>query len=289
MRAQVRVRSFDAPRERPWSTVVRVETDAGVVWFKACGPTQAFEPLLTEQLCTRWPDRVPELLACDTTRAWLLLADAGTQLRELGNPPELWLDILPRYAELQRGEATHARSHLAQGVPDLRVAVLPSRYELLLGADLPLDDDEMGRLRRFGPQFAQLCQTLAEHDTPDTVQHDDLHLTNVYVREGARRVLDWGDASIGHPFASLVVTFRFLEESNGLAPDDPWFARLRDAYLEPWGRDLKDTFDLAMRVGAFAHAIAQIRQRDALAADARPGFDHNTSIVLRRALTRIDG
>jgi aminoglycoside phosphotransferase (APT) family kinase protein len=70
----------------------------------------------------------------------------------------------------------------------------------------------------------------------ETIQHDDLHHANLYVHDGRMRVLDWGDASISHPFSSLVVTFRFLEERTKLAPGDPLFARLRDGYLEPWSR-----------------------------------------------------
>ena len=95
-----------------------------------------------------------------------------------------------------------------------------------------------------------------------------------------------GDASISHPFASLVVTFRFLEEVNGLPPDDAWFSRLRDAYLEPWGRGLAEVFSLATRVGAFAHAFAWVRQRDALPSDERPNFDLVYAVVLRRAIAQ---
>jgi aminoglycoside phosphotransferase (APT) family kinase protein len=118
------------------------------------------------------------------------------------------------------------------------------------------------------------------------VQHDDLHAANVYADRGRLRLLDWGDASISHPFASLVVTFRFLEESNKLPPADPWFARLRDAYLEPWGRSLAGAFALAMRVGTFAHTFAWARQRDALPEEARAEFDRWFRIVLRRAVAR---
>ncbi len=53
-------------------------------------------------------------------------------------------------------------------------------------------------------------------------------MANVYAKGEHLRVLDWGDTSISHPFASLGVTFRFLEERNRLLPDDPCFARLRD-------------------------------------------------------------
>ncbi|MFL5880474.1 MAG: hypothetical protein ACJ782_10345 [Actinomycetota bacterium] len=108
-------------------------------------------------------------------------------------------------------------------------------------------------------------------------------------RGGRFRVLDWGDASIAHPFASLVVTFRFLEERTRLAPGDPWFTRLRDAYLEPWGRDLGDAFALAVRVGTFARAIAYIRQRAALRPEERPLFDIDFSTVLGRAVAQTLG
>jgi hypothetical protein len=53
-----------------------------------------------------------------------------------------------------------------------------------------------------------------------TGKHGD-HMNNVYVKDGAIRVLDWGDASIAHPFFSLFETFRFLEELNGLSADGP--------------------------------------------------------------------
>jgi hypothetical protein len=279
---------IEIAHERPWATVLRVPLVAGQAWFKACGPIQAFEPRLTASLFARWPDRVSEVLAHDTERSWLLLADAGTPISVLRNPPERWLDVLPRYAELQWSEASHADEYVAQGVPDLRIANLPGRYEDLLRDDLALGPAETARLRGFAPSFRRLCDKLAAVGIRETIQHDDLHLANVYALGDRLRVLDWGDASIGHPFVSLVETFRFLEEVNGLAPTDAWFARLRDAYLEPWGSGLEETFALALRVGAFAHAIAWVRQRDALPREAVPIFDRSFTIVLRRALERTD-
>jgi hypothetical protein len=264
-----------------------VPIEGGTVWFKACSPVQAFEPQLTAELSSRWPDLAPEVLGYDPERAWLLLADAGAQASELGSPPELWLEALPLYGELQRGEAIHTLEHVARHVPDLRVATMPARYEDLVRCELPLTNEEIARLRSFTPEFARLCSELAAHAVPESVQHDDLHTNNLFQRLGHLRILDWGDSSISHPFASLVVTFRFLEEENGLPPDDPWFDRLRDAYLEPWGAGLVETFTLAMRVGAFAHAIAWARQRDYLPEDVRQPFDEGFATVLRRALAHL--
>lgn len=279
---------IETSRDKPWATVLRVPLARGSAWFKACGPAQAFEPRLTAQLYARWPGRVPEVLGHDEQRAWLLLADAGTLVSELGF--EAWVRAmaraLPPYAELQRGEAAHAPEHLAHGVPDLRPATWPARYADLLGRDLPLTADELSRLRRFAPRFAGLCARLAGYGVPESIQHDDLHTSSLYRRDGQLRVLDWGDASVSHPFASLVVTFRFLEEIGKLPPGDRWHARLRDAYLEPWGPGLAEAFEVAIRAGAFAHAFAWARQRDALPPEARPGFDNWFAVILRRAIAR---
>lgn len=278
---------IDLVRVRPWAAVVEVPTADGPVWFKACQPAQAFEPRLTAELSRRWPDRVARVLGHDDERAWMLTADAGQSIGTLGNPPELWERVLPRYAELQRGERAHVEDHLAHAVLDLRVAELPSRFAMLLTRDLPLEPDEVTLLRRFEPRFAELCAEVAAESPGDTIQHDDLHVNGVFVRGDELRVLDWGDASIGHPFASLVVTFRFLEAHNGLAPNDPWFARLRDAYLEPWGANLAGAFERALRVGMFAHVIAWLRHRDPLTPAQRAAFDVEYAVVLRRAIARI--
>jgi hypothetical protein len=271
-------------RERPWSTVLRVPLAGGSAWFKACGTVQAFEPRLSADLFQRWPDRVAEVLAHDEQRGWLLLADAGRPIGALGNPPEAWLAVLPLYAELQLGEAVHANEHIAHGVPSLPLSKLPTRYAQLLDRELPLQADELARLRAFSPRFEQLCSELAAGGLPPTVQHDDLHMGSVYQLHTRYRLLDWGDSSISHPFFSLVVTFRFLEERTGLQPHDRWFARLRDAYLEPWGEDLDDLFELAVRVGRFAHAIAWARQRELLLPRERTEYDNWFGHVLRRAL-----
>jgi hypothetical protein len=289
VRAQVTpVGAIETVHERPWATVSRVPVAGGIAWFKECAPVQGFEPRLTVALSSRWPDRVTEVLASDASAGWLLLGDAGTQVRTLGNPPSVWLSALPLYAELQRGEAEHVDEHLARGVPDLRVSKLPLRYDDLVSRDLPLSGDEIESLRRFAPRFGEMCAELDADGVPPSVQHDDLHMNNLYVGEGSWRVIDWGDTSISQPFMSLVITFRFLEEFNHLRPDDPWFARLRDAYLEPWGPGLQNTFDLAMRVGGFARAFALIRVRDVLPPDFLTAFDHDLATVLRRALTAAD-
>jgi hypothetical protein len=258
------------------------------VWFKACAPIQSFEPGLTARLFARWPDLVTEVLAVNEPRGWLLLGDAGTAVREQRNPPGRWLEVLPRYAELQKGERAHGDEHLARGVPDLRLAALPVAYQRLVQHDLPLEPEEEERVAAFAPRFAEQCAQFAAVGIGESVQHDDLHLANLFVDSAGRlRVVDWGDSSIAHPFFSLVVTFRFLGSFNHLPPGDPWFTKLRDAYLEPWGRGHEEAFDLAIRVGWFAHAVAWTRQRAPLPGDAKVEFDQDFARILRSALATV--
>ena len=270
-------------QEEPWATVSRTSTDAGTVWFKVCAKRQAFEVPLTAALSKRWPC-VTDVIASDAERRWFLMADAGRTFRTLGNPPERWLALLPSYAELQIGETDRVDQHLGTGVPDLRLSRLPALYDELVAAELPIDDAEHREMAVFAPAFGRLCEALAAAGIPDTVQHDDLHMNNAYAKGNDLRILDWGDASIGHPFFSLFETFRFLVELNGFAPEDRWFARLRDAYLEPWGGGHRQTFGLALRVGAVARAIAWLHQREALPDAARPTFDDGFDRMLRLAL-----
>jgi hypothetical protein len=266
-------------RDRVWATTTRIPTADGPVWFKASARSHGYESELVATLARCRPGLLPRVLACDPARGWLLTADAGTSFRELGNPPELWLRLLPRYAELQR-EAV-----VPDAVPDRTLPRWPELFSELAASRLPLERAEAERLRAYGPRFAALCEELAGHSLPPAVQHDDLHDTNAFVDGDRLRIVDWGDASLSHPFVSLVVTFRFLEERNGLEPADPWFATLRDAYLEPWGTGLAVAFELAQRLGRFAHAFGWLSLLRLLPPDQRPAYNVPFRTVLLRALS----
>lgn len=214
--------------DEPWSTVWRVDG----LWLKQCKSSWRFEAPLTAALAARWPDRVPEVV--DHGDDWLLMRDAGTHI---GEDDPLWVDAVRRYVELQQGEAAHADEHVAAGVPDRRLATLPGWYARLVEAT----HDE--RLRRFAPRFAELCAELAARGIPETIQHDDLHQYNVYVRDGRTRVMDWGDSCVSHPYFSLVATLRHVPD-NGISR----------AFIDAWGGD-EQTLALALRVGRIAHAF----------------------------------
>lgn len=245
---------------RAWSTVLRVPTADGDVWFKANAPTLRHEAELLRLLAARRPELVPEPIALDLDRGWMLLRDAGTRLLEVAAAEQAldrWLDVLPAYADLQLAVAGDVDELLEFGVPDLRLATLPERYERLVGE---LDHDDIARFRAAIPRVRELAAELAEFRLPETIQHDDLHDRNVFVgAEGGHRIIDWGDAVVSHPFFSLSVTLEGviqwgLEDVEGSVETVPF----RDAYLRPFGggRELARAVEIALRLGWAARAVA---------------------------------
>ena len=130
----------------------------------------------------------------------------------------------------------------------------------MVGREGGLTEDEYRRLRALVPDFEERCIRLAGHGIPETIQHDDLHDGNAFVRDGRYLVFDWGDSCVSHPFHSLVVMMRALVYRLELPPGGSDVIRLRDAYLEPFARygspgELVEAVDLAHYVGTASRSL----------------------------------
>ena len=256
------VGAIEQPHIVPWSTVMRVPTGAGDVYFKANAPELSHEAAVTTLLARLRPDCVPRPLAVELERGWMLMADAGTRLREaIERERDLdpWLEVLPLYAGVQLDLADHVDELLALGTPDLRLATLAAKYERLLDELAGLTPEERRRLRGLVPYVAELCDDLGAYGVPETIQHDDFHDGQVYVRDGRYLLLDWGDACVSHPFFTLSVT---LEGSIAWGLDDVRdsvdVTPFRDAYLErftPKGAELVAACAVALRLGWVCRAV----------------------------------
>jgi hypothetical protein len=261
---------------RWWSTVIRVPAAGGDLYFKAVGRGFEFEPPMTAKLAELAPDRVPELVDVDATRGWMLMRDAGEQLRDLvGRPADLhhWEDALPRYAELQIAAAPLAGELLAVGVPDVRLSKLPHQLcELLDRPEARLDAELRDRMLDALPGIEAMCGELAAYGIPETIQHDDLHDRQVFVRDGRYVFFDWGDSCVSHPFHSLTVALRATAARLDLEPGGAELRRLFDAYLEPFGAPA-EAAHLAYRTGTIARALAWDRYVRAAGVNAEPEDD----------------
>jgi len=241
----------DQVHVRPWATAIKVPTDLGPAWFKANTEELVHEVLVTHLLAQRVPDRVPPLIADDPGRGWMLMEDAGTRLREvIAEERDLsrWVDILEGAADIARAMEPDVERLVAAGVPDRRLAVLPDRY-----AELVESRDVEQRFRDAVPRVREMAEELASYGVTETLQHDDLHDGQVFVKGDRQLILDWGDAVVSHPFFTLSVTLEGVvawglddvESSVDIAP-------LAAAYLQryaPDRPDLADAIPLALRLG----------------------------------------
>jgi hypothetical protein len=277
----------DLVRERPWATVARLPTDQGPVWAKAAAAPFAYEVPLLGLLDRHAPGSTPAVLALDPAGARALLADGGPtwdvvhaaglapgapQPRR-GQTVRAWTAMLERYARTQQALAGRIEELLAAGLPDLRpglaaagFAELVDRTDLLrVGGVHGITAGEAAAVRALVPLAAGAAHRLAGSAVPATVQHDDLQPGNV-VGDGA--LIDWGDACVAHPFASLLTA---LGGSSG-RPAAGDHEAIRDAYLRQFVAgagaraldDLREQARLAVLLAPVGRIRAWLRMPEAL-------------------------
>jgi hypothetical protein len=271
-------------RDRPWATVFRAPTSAGTVWLKVAGRGTAFEASLYELLADVVPDRVLDPLGVDAERGWVLLPDGGPPLGSAleGHALlEALLGVVPRYAALQLRLAPHVDRMLAAGVPDMRPAAMPRRFEEALAGTAPYVEARgtlaeratWERIIGLRGEVGEWAARLAQFPGPASVDHNDLHPWNVLAGEqggfGQPRFYDWGDSVVAHPFASMLLPLGFVERAllDSTADRRP-VRRVRDAYLEPFGdlaphEELIDALELACRLGKVARTLTWLRALEA--------------------------
>jgi len=257
--------ALETIHERPWSTVLRVPTADGDLFLKQEQPVQAYEVALTAGLAARWPDRVPEVVAADLDRSWLLTRDGGIRVADSGD-----FDAFPRalalYGELQVGEVAQVEDLLAIGLRDLRLLVVAGLFEPFFERDHGLDSGDVDRLLALAPKYRELCAELAALELPASIQHDDLHQWNVFVRGERVAIYDWGDSSVGFPLWS------WLKPSWALEDPEP----ARAAYLASWREfasepELRRALELVPATGLFPYVMQIRRQYDATRAHSDYG------------------
>lgn len=295
-----RTGAVEQPRVRPWGTVLVAPTTGGPVWFKAPATQTAFEVGLYEFLHQVAPEHVLAPIATDVARGWMLLPDGGPVLAECATGEDLvaaFVDLLPEYAQLQRALAPHVENLLAVGVADMRPAIMPARFDEMLQAVERQVDRHGGEAERETYQrlvalreiFAAWCERLAGAPGRPSLDHNDLHPWNVFVR--GRRFYDWGDSVVAHPFSTMLVTLGFLQTHMGASHDDPVILRIRDSYLQAFSdlaplAELVETMELACRVGKVARVLVWKRALGTL----EPGeFDHEASAPMVWLASLLDG
>ena len=111
-----------------------------------------------------------------------------------------------------------------------------------------------------------------------SINHDDLHSGNICWNGDGPRIIDWGDAVLGHPFGTLLVTLNSLAWSAGIELDDPRVVAVRDAYLDEFAdvgshEDRVRWTQLARRTGCVSRALSYVQAFVGEPEEAQAGED----------------
>jgi len=294
---------IEQPHIRHWSTVMKVSTNEGMLYFKATAGETIYEIALTEKLAGWFPEDMPELIAVDTVRGWMLMRDSGEQLRASIRPSKdikPWAPVIDRYAGLQIGLAGHVDEMLALGIPDHRLAALPALYSqlladeesLMIGQEKGLTSDEFQQLQKLKSRFESICADLSAFEIPESINHGDFHDGNVLVKDGRITFFDWGDADVTHPFVSLRTWFVSMEialELEEWAPPTPEMTELLHHYLERWdefgsGDELFKAYMVSRPVASIVKTLAWHSSISRMGTDLRAEYEWIVPEVLREFL-----
>jgi hypothetical protein len=273
---------------RSWSIscVMRIPTTRGDLYFKTAARLPLFvnEAVVTKGLAQLYPENVPEPLAIDEQRGWMLLPDFGRPL-DWGAPLAQRTEMLRAFARLQIDSAGHIDQLLALGCIDRRLERLAASIDALVESPetaAAIGAQQLSRLRSLGPRLKKMCGRLAEDAIPCALIHGDLHPNNVTVRDGDFVFFDWTDACVGHPFFDMLEIYREEDEVIHL--------QLRDAYLALWRevvpeQDLLGSWRLGEILAAVHHAVSYWVILANIEPSARFELEHGLSYWLERILS----
>ena len=265
---------IEQPHMYAWSTVLHVPTDQGKLFFKATAQETIHEAALTQSLARWFPDCMPEFIAVDAGRGWMLMRDGGEQLRASIRPTKdiaPWKPVIKRYAEVQIGLAAHVTELLSLRIPDHRLSVLPALFSQLLAdeSNFMIDQEkgltsaEWQDVKDKASVFEHICAKLTAYGIPESLNHGDFHDGNILLKDGHITFFDWGDGDVTHPFVSLRTFFVSIEMALELEDYafTPEMEELLDIYLEPFQQfaareELLTAYQVSKPVASVVKALA---------------------------------
>ena len=183
--------------------VMSVRTTTGSYFFKT--DEDGREARAAVQVAAQLTGKVPEVLAADLERGWLLTWDAGSRLLESGELNH-WLSAVRKLAKL------HCEVRLT-GVPTHRFADLPGQWAALLSpaglSDWGLDETTQSQILALLPLVMGIHGAVIGLQLPEVACHGDFHANNVLVKDlvlvqgDSVSLYDFSEAGLAHPFTDI--------------------------------------------------------------------------------------
>lgn len=242
----VRTGPIEQVRRRDWSTHLRVPTDQGRLWFKANHPGRFHEAAVLGCMADAVPGHVAPPVAIEPARGWMLTPDHGATLDSLPVADErVWTRLLTGFADVQRKLLPHGARLRTAGLTTMDPAAASNfvSNQLLLHSGVPpehplhLAPAAADRLQASLGEIDAAAEALGAAGVPLSLQHCDLRPGRAFIPAGSSeplRFVGFADTYWAHPFSSLLVPLRLMQEQWQAPTDDPRIHRVLGSYLECW-------------------------------------------------------
>jgi fructosamine-3-kinase len=278
-------RRRSAPTEvvQMWSlsAVLKVACDGEVVYVKASCEHFRAEARTTEVIAGWRAGAVPDVLAAEADRGWLMMAplpesvsdDAGDSVVAAAESLALLqLQSVPRRRELP-------------DCPDRTLARTWATFAPLVDTSLERDElspAELTTVRTALPRLASVVEELDGCRLPSALTHGDLHGGNV-AWDGRNAVLfDWSDSCWSHPILDLY-------HLTAHVPEDVR-ARAVEAYRQVWCAAFPDAeIDRALELAPTVDLMFQAVSYEGIVRAVEPMSRWENGGMVARNLRRLGG
>jgi Phosphotransferase enzyme family len=272
-------------KQRAWSTVWKLESPTGRYYLKAAAPGFDVEAPLLATLCRWQPASIVELIAADITRGWMLTRDAGRMLHDTMFDDQLagraqLRSILLTYAGLQVACQQHGAPAFKNMLEDRSPLAMSKSFTASVANDAILSTggatpEELHQRSRWLERADDLCRELASLNLPLTLEHGDLHTSNIMIASnGTPRIADWGDACWTTPLHGLAMCLYDVAGRHKIQHDDPWFEQLIEDHVSAWRNagstcDFRRALEIVRALAPVSGVLQWSRGIDRMPADAR--------------------
>jgi hypothetical protein len=288
----------------PTFSLIRLETNAQAVWFKAVGEPNLREFGISVRLASLFPGFVPAAVANRPAwHGWLTTEFSGSTLDQVPDS-YAWERAAHNLAELQIASIRKTDLLLEAGCRDLRVPCLLSSVDPFMEVMAQLMEVQQKtpppvlsrkELGRLSDQIKDALSAWDQLNIPDTLGHLDFNPGNILCSANQCVFLDWAEAYVGPSFLTLQYLREHLMRLR--RGDIGFFADVVKAYETKWrqiipSENVSAAMDFAPLLAVFAYAAGPesgrnpALPRDPKAATCLRGLTRRMHVEIQRLQER---
>jgi len=266
--------NFQQFNASPAFSLIRFETNASAIWFKAVGEPNLREYSITLALAKYFPAFVPRVIAMrNDWNGWLAIEAEGTH-PDGNSDMDVWTRIASTLAEMQIVSFGRTLHLLNSGCRDTRACTLLELVEPFIEVMVELMEKQTkesppalsrNELLTLQTQLQDILSEATNSEIPNAIGHGDFNPGNIVANHNRCVFLDWAEACAGHPFLTFQYLLQHLRRYG--QPDNCWESAITCVYLNTWRflispKEITDALRISPLLAVFAYAACRDVWRD---------------------------